>query len=165
MYCLSRYPRQQAAAHREGGVCVFGGEQQGGTGAPWDGSAWPAHGMRDAPDAVSAGPRSAGGVAGLQELLDQLLVEVWEGFQVGDANVFVDFVDAGVDGADLDAVGAEGGDEAGVGGAAAGAFLGRGAGEPGQHLAGGIAQRAFGSEERFAAAVPAQVVVEPVAFK
>src|SRR5690606_32945138 len=68
------------------------GNSRGGTGAPWDGSAWPAHGMRDAPDAVSAGPRSAGGVAGLQELLDQLLVEVWEGFQVGDANVFVDFV-------------------------------------------------------------------------
>src|SRR3546814_1687437 len=71
---------------------------------------------------------------------------------LGHAHVLVDFVDAGVHRADLDALRAQRRDEARVGRAAAGTFFRRRAGEFRQHLARRGAQPALGREERLAAA-------------
>src|SRR5690606_40281508 len=61
-----------------------------------------------------------------------------------------------------DALRPQRGDEARIRGAAAGAFLGRTTGTLRQHIARSGAQRAFRGVERFAAAVPADRVVEAV---
>src|SRR3546814_66024 len=89
-----------------------------------------------------------------QQAFEQGLVEIGQRFQVGHAHVLVDFVDAGVHRADLDALRAQRRDEARVGRAAAGTFFRRRAGEFRQHLARRGAQPALGREERLAAAVP-----------
>src|SRR3546814_393794 len=100
-----------------------------------------------------------------QQAFEQGLVEIGQRFQVGHAHVLVDFVDAGVHRADLDALRAQRRDEARVGRAAAGTFFRLPAGELRQHLARRGAQPALGREERLTAAVPRHAEVQVVAFE
>ena len=79
-----------------------------------------------------------------EEALDQRAIELRQALKVGDADMFIHLVDAGIHRPDLDALRSQRGDEAGVGRAAAGAFFGRSTGKFRQHLAGGRATQRRG---------------------
>src|SRR5688500_20255131 len=89
-----------------------------------------------------------------EEAFDEGSIETGQRFEIGDGDMLIDLVDAGIDRPDFHALRAERRDEACVGCAAAGAFLGHRACELRQHFTRRAAQRAFGSEERLAAAMP-----------
>src|SRR5690606_2416771 len=100
-----------------------------------------------------------------QQAFEQAQVEAGEHFEIGDAHVLVDLVDAGIDRSDLDALRAQGRYEARVGRPATGALLRRQAGMRTQHITRRFPQSALRREEWFTAAVPAQRKVQPVARK
>ena len=91
---------------------------------------------------------------GQQQALDQCEIEIRQRVEIRHRHAFVDLVDGRVDRADLDALGAQRRDEACIGGATAGAFFRRAAGETRQHIPRRCAQRTFGRVERFAATMP-----------
>src|SRR5690606_16904240 len=89
-----------------------------------------------------------------KQALQRAAVNVLQRFQVGDGNVLVDLVNAGVDGTEFYDLGADAGDKAPVGGAAGGGQLGL---DPGGGLNGRcqrITQCAPRGEEGFAAQGP-----------
>src|SRR5690606_15849232 len=120
--------------------------------AAWAGGSWCCRPEGEAP------PRYRSS----QQALDQREIQPGQRFQVGDRHVFVHLVDARVHRADLDAVRAQRGDEARVGGAAAGALLRRRARMPREHFTRCPAQRSLRGEERLAAGMPVDVEIQLV---